>query len=106
MSYPQDLRLFAEQLRGLTADTERIRREYDQADVHGVSPDGSVRVTMRAGRMTSLVIDPGGLDHDNVYLAAQVMAAVRQAEEQSAEFLSSRTSSILAAIRDPRGQAG
>jgi DNA-binding protein YbaB len=92
----------AERMRQLSADTERIRADYDRAEATGISPDGSVRAAMRAGRMVSLVIDPGAMDHDNVYLAGQVMAAVRQAEEQAAAFLSARTSPMVAAVEELR----
>lgn len=94
----------ADRVRQLTADTQRIREDYDRAEVTGVSPDRSVRVTMAAGRVASLVIDPAAMDHDNVYVAGQVMAAIRQAEEQAAEFLSSRTSPMVAAMEELRNR--
>lgn len=92
----------ADRVRQFTADTQSIRAEYDRADVSGVSPDGAVRVTMRGGRIAGLAMDPSVLDHDNVYVAGQVLAAIRQAEDQSAEFLTSRTSPMSDAVTEIR----
>jgi DNA-binding protein YbaB len=95
---PHNYRELADRVRELTADTQRIRSDYDRAEVRGVSPDGSVRVLMRAGTVLSLDIDPAAMNHDNVYLASQVVAALRQAEEQTAQFLSSRATPLADAL--------
>lgn len=102
MTDPQNYRQMANRVRQLTSDAQRVGEEYSRAEVAGISPDGSVRVAMRAGQMVSLVIDPGAMDHDNVYVAGQVMAAIRQAEEQSAQFLTARTSPMTAAVQELR----
>jgi DNA-binding protein YbaB len=91
-------------MRQLTADTEHIRAEIEQAEAVGNSPDGTVHVTMRSGQVASVAVDPAAMDHDNVYLAGQVMAAIRQAQEQSAEFLKSRTSPMFDAVEQLRNQ--
>jgi DNA-binding protein YbaB len=99
---PHDYRRLADRMRELTADTQRIRADYDQAQVDSVSPDGSVRVTMKAGKILALDIAPEALNHDNVYLANQVLAALRQAEQQSDEFLAARTTPMVNAVEQLR----
>lgn len=94
----------AERMRQLTTDTERIRADYERAEVVGVSPGGTVRVTMRAGRIIALVIDPVAMDHDNVYVAGQVLSAIKQAEDQSNEFLTARTTPMAGAVEELRNR--
>jgi DNA-binding protein YbaB len=102
MTTPHDYRQLADRMRELTADTQRIRADYEQAQVHGVSPDGSVRVTMKAGKVLTLDIAPEALNHDNVYLANQVLAALQQAEQQSDESLAARTAPMVNAVEQLR----
>jgi hypothetical protein len=59
---------------------------------------------MRSGQIASVVVDRPAMDHDNVHLAGQLMAAIRQAQDQSAEFLQSRTSPVLDAVEHLRNQ--
>jgi len=99
---PFDYRQLASRMRELTADTQRIRAEYDRTDVAAGSPDGSVRVVVRAGKVVSLSIDPSAMEHDNVYVANQVLAALRHAEEQSAEFLTARAAPMADAVEQLR----
>ncbi|WP_164842424.1 YbaB/EbfC family nucleoid-associated protein [Actinoplanes solisilvae] len=96
----QDYRQLAERMQQLTAETQRIREDYDKAEVTGVSGDGSVRATVRAGKLISLSIAPSALEHDNFYMAAQVLTAVREAEEQAAQFLSAQTSPVADAVQE------
>ncbi|NMO54028.1 YbaB/EbfC family nucleoid-associated protein [Actinoplanes sp. TBRC 11911] len=102
MPSPEEFRQLADRVRRFTADTQSIRAEYDRAEVSGVSPDGAVRVTMRGGRIAGLDMDPSVLNHDNVYVANQVLAAIRRAEDQSAEFLGSRTAPMNDAVTEIR----
>ncbi|MFD0783261.1 YbaB/EbfC family nucleoid-associated protein [Micromonospora azadirachtae] len=89
-------------MRELTADTQRIREDFDRTEIRGLSPDGTVRVLVKAGRVITLDIDPAAMNHDNVHLANQVLAALRQAEEQSAQFLTSRTTPMVDAVDEMR----
>lgn len=89
-------------MRELTADTQRIRADYDQAEATGLSPDGSVRVVTKAGKVVTLDIAPDALNHDNVYVANQVLAAMRQAEQQSDQFLVARTTPMVNAVEQLR----
>ena len=98
MTSLNDYRHLADRVRELTADTQRICADYDRAEIRGVSPDGSARVVMRAGKVVSLDIDSAAMNHDNVYLAGQVLAALQQAEDQSAQFLTSRTDPVADAM--------
>ncbi|MEU8821716.1 YbaB/EbfC family nucleoid-associated protein [Actinoplanes sp. NPDC048796] len=103
MTSSYDYRQLADRMRELTADTQRIRADYDQAEVTAVSPDGSARVVMRAGKLSALTIDPGAMAHDNVYVANQVLAAIRQAEQQSEQFLTARARPMADAVEQLRG---
>lgn len=103
---PPEYRQLVDSLRELGASAESARGEYERTDVVGVSPDGSVRVTVRAGRIADVVISPGALDHDNVYVAAQVLAALRQAEGEGAELLAKHTRPMLGSMEAMRAQFG
>lgn len=86
----------------MSADSQRLGSDFDNVDIAGVSPDGGVRVTMRGGRLAALTIDPSAMNHDNVYLAGQVQAAIRQAEESSREFLTKRTAPMMRTVEELR----
>ena len=60
-------------------------------------------MTFRAGKVLALDIAPEALNHDNVYLANQVLAALRLAEQQSDEFLAARTTPMVNAVEQMRG---
>ncbi|MEV4351053.1 YbaB/EbfC family nucleoid-associated protein [Actinoplanes sp. NPDC049596] len=101
-----DYRQMAEQVRRLTADTQRARADFERAEVTGYSPDGTIRVVMRAGRVHSLDVGPDAMNHDNVHLASQILTAIRQAEEQSAELLAARAAPVADAVDRMRGLFG
>jgi DNA-binding protein YbaB len=86
MSMP-DFGQLSEQLSRLSGEVERARADMETTDVYGVSPDGTVRATMRAGRLAAVTIDPSAMQQDSVWLANQVLAAVQDCETRSADML-------------------
>lgn len=86
-----DFRQLTEQLARFSSDVQRAREEFEAVEVHGSSPDGGVRATMRSGKLTALTIDPGAMEQEPTRLADQVLAAVRDCEGRSTELLTRRT---------------
>jgi DNA-binding protein YbaB len=81
-----DFRQWADQMARFPVDAERMRADFDRTDIVGISPDGTVRVTARSGRTAAIEIDPAAMAHDSGYVAAQVLAAVQQAERRTADL--------------------
>lgn len=85
-----DFSQLRDQFSRLNNEMERARAELETNDVHGASPDGMVRATMRAGRLDAITIDPSAMEQDPVRLANQVLAAVQDCEARSTEMLTRR----------------
>jgi DNA-binding protein YbaB len=100
-----DFRQWADQMARFPVDAERMRADAGQADIVGISPDGTVRVTARSGRTAAVEIDPAAMAYDSGYVAGQVLAAVQQAERRSADHRAradATTSALESLLRDER----
>lgn len=82
-----DLRRLSEQMSRLGVAAQRAQGDLGDQETIGISPDGLVRATMRSSRLVALSIEPAGLDLDAPALAAQVLAAVQDAEARSGELV-------------------
>jgi DNA-binding protein YbaB len=95
-----------DQLSRLGNEMERARADLEMNDVHGASPDGMVRATMRAGRLDALFIDPAAMEQDPVRLANQVVAAVQDCHARSTEMLTRRMSPMTDEMRQTMRDLG
>ncbi|MFJ6199215.1 YbaB/EbfC family nucleoid-associated protein [Micromonospora sp. NPDC092111] len=93
-----DFRQLTEQLARFGSDMQRAREEFEAVEVHGSSPDGAVRATMRSGKLAALTIDPRAMEQEPSRLADQVLAAVRDCEERSSETIMKRTAPMAGAM--------
>ncbi|GAA0486410.1 hypothetical protein Ade02nite_10180 [Paractinoplanes deccanensis] len=94
-----DFTRLTEQLAGLTQGMREAHAEYETTEVHGGSPDGTVRATMRSGRLAGLTIEPRALEQGAARLAEQVLAAVRDCEDRTAALLTARTDAMNGAVQ-------
>jgi DNA-binding protein YbaB len=103
---PPDFHRWSEQLAGFGRDAERMRADLASSELVGTSPDGSIRATMRSGKLAALSIAPSALNHDISYLEGQILAAVRDGERQTAEMMTRSTEPMTEALRNLIREAG
>ncbi|MFF5076588.1 YbaB/EbfC family nucleoid-associated protein [Actinoplanes sp. NPDC000266] len=95
-----DFNHLTEQLAQVTKGMQQAHTEFEATEVHGGSPDGAVRATMRSGRLVGLTIEPRALEpRDAARLADQVLAAVRDCEDRTAALLGARTDAMNGMVR-------
>ncbi|MFI7608283.1 YbaB/EbfC family nucleoid-associated protein [Micromonospora sp. NPDC049366] len=101
-----DFRQMTEQMKKLTVDLERVREEFESIEVHGSSPGGRVRVTMRAGKLDALWIDPAAMEQAPTRLAEEILGAVRDCEANSTQMLGRSTGPMTEAMEKLIGELG